>query len=152
MTQPGQPESSCTADRPSLLCSLCLELLWRHRTGCDMTTPLPTTPRKRLIFINKECTQTNIPLLLAAVCVVWQAPHPREREGRGMDRPQLGHSFTPDTGHRHSCSLCQLEVGGAALGGSPKGTLLCVGLGALLVSETGSLPAAASTKESSDRA
>lgn len=42
-----------------------------------------------------------------------------------MDRPQLGHSFTPDTGNRHSCSLCQLEVGGAALGGSRNGTLLC---------------------------
>lgn len=31
----------------------------------------------------------------------------------------------PDTGHRHTGSLCQLEVGGAALAGSPKGTLLC---------------------------
>lgn len=127
VTQPGQPESPCIADRPALLCSLrlgSLELLRRHRTGCDMTTPLPMTP-KNLIFINKECTQTNIPLLLAAVCVVWQVPHPREWEGRGMDRPRLGHSFTPDTGHRHSCSLGQLEVGGAALGGSLRGTFLC---------------------------
>lgn len=38
-----------------------------------------------------------------------------------MDGPRLGHSFTLDTGHRHSCFLCQLGVSGAALVREPQG-------------------------------
>lgn len=115
-----------------------------------MTTPLPTTLKKRFIFINKECTQTNIPLLLAGVFVAWQDHIPGS--GRAGGWTELSWvTAPPDTGHRHSCSLCQLELGGAALGGAPGGHS-CVGLGALLVSEPGSPPAAASPKESSDRA